>query len=193
MACLCRGASVALKILAISGSLRGASSNSAVLRVAARIAPSGVRVNIYDGIDTLPYFNPDLDREIDDPLLPSSVRELRAAIAASDAVLISSPEYAHGVPGVLKNALDWLVGGPEMVGKRVALLNTAPHATHAQASLAETLRTMSVVLVAMIAVATQRNASDEELAAHQQLRGALLDLLTTLCDAEPSPGARPIA
>ena len=163
---LCRGASVALKILAISGSLRAASSNSAVLRVATRVAPTGIEVSIYERIDRLPFFNPDLDREFDDPLLPSTVRELRAAIAACDALLISSPEYAHGVPGVLKNALDWLVGGPEMVGKRIALVNTSPHATHAQASLAETLRTMSVALdaEASISIALPRGAPDDALA-----------------------------
>ena len=73
---------------------------------------------------------------------------LRQQLAAASALVISSPEYAHGVPGSLKNALDWLVGGVEMVEMRVALWNTAPHAVHAHASLAETLRTMSAVLVA---------------------------------------------
>jgi NAD(P)H-dependent FMN reductase len=179
---LCRGAGVALKILAISGSLRAASSNSAVLRVAARVAPPDIVVNIYNGIDRLPYFNPDLDRGFDDPLLPATVRELRGAIAESDAVLISSPEYAHGVPGVLKNALDWLVGGPEMVGKRVALLNTSPHATHAQASLAETLRTMSVTFVeeASIAIALPRGESDDALVANESIASAVRTALSAL-------------
>ena len=81
------------------------------------------------------------------PRLPLPVRDLRAQVGAADGLLISSPEYAHGVPGSLKNALDWLVGGSEMPGKPVALVNASPHATHAQASLAETLRTMSVELV----------------------------------------------
>ncbi|MDB4889218.1 MAG: NADPH-dependent reductase [Gemmatimonadetes bacterium] len=179
---LCRGAGVALKILAISGSLRAASSNSAVLRVASRVAPMGIEVIMYDGIDRLPYFNPDLDREFDDPLLPASVRELRAAIAASDALLISSPEYAHGVPGVLKNALDWLVGGPEMVGKRIALFNTSPHATHAQASLAETLRTMSVAIIAeaSIAIPLPRGESDDALVASEEVSRALRAALAML-------------
>ncbi len=182
MAGLCRGAGVALNVLAISGSLRAASSNSAVLRVAARVAPPGIVVNIYDGIDRLPYFNPDLDRGFEDPLLPETVRELRAAIAESDALLISSPEYAHGVPGVLKNALDWLVGGPEMLGKRVALLNTSPHATHAQTSLAETLRTMSVAFVsdASIALALPRGESDDALVANEAVASALSAALCAL-------------
>ena len=64
-----------------------------------------------------------------------------------EAVLICSPEYAHGVSGTLKNALDWLVGSGELVGKPVAVLNLSPRATHAHASLIETLRTMAAVVV----------------------------------------------
>jgi chromate reductase len=135
------------RVLAISGSLRRVSSNGAVVSAAARLAPPRVIVDVYDGLGALPHFNPDLDRTLDDPLLPGPVRALRRAVESADALVISSPEYAHGVPGSLKNALDWLVGGSEMVEKPVALWNTAPHATHAQASLAETLRTMSVRLV----------------------------------------------
>lgn len=136
-----------VRILAISGSLRRASSNGAILRAAMLVAPPRMAIDLYQGLGELPHFSPDLDRTLDDPLLPVPVRALRAAVNDADALIVSSPEYAHGVPGSLKNALDWLVGGPEMVGKRVALWNTAPHATHAQASLAETLRTMSVRLV----------------------------------------------
>jgi len=81
-------------------------------------------------------------------------RRFRAALQECDAVLISSPEYAHGVPGVLKNALDWVVGSGEFVDKPVALINTSARATHAWASLAETLSVMSacVVLDASITV-----------------------------------------
>lgn len=134
------------RILAISGSLRRASSNGTILHAAVQLAPTWMEIELYDGLSGLPHFNPDLDRALDDPLLPESVRALRASVAGADALLISSPEYAHGVPGALKNALDWLVGGSEMIGKPVALWNTAPHATHAHASLAETLRTMSARL-----------------------------------------------
>ena len=136
-----------VRILTICGSLRARSSNGAVLALAKRIAPAGVEVVRFDGLAALPAFNPDLDRGLDDPALPPTVQRMRALLGSSQALLISSPEYAHGVPGALKNALDWLVGGSEMVGMPVALWNTAPHATHAQASLAETLRTMSATVV----------------------------------------------
>lgn len=188
MAGLRRGACVTLKILALSGSLRAASSNSAILRVAARVALSPISVEVYPALDTLPFFNPDLDRGFDDPALPVTVRALRAAIAASDALLISSPEYAHGVSGMFKNALDWLVGGPEMIGKRVALINTAPHATHAIAALAETLRTMSVTLVdeASVAIAVSGNQDDAALASDPEIVGPLCDALRLLA-SHPTP------
>src|SRR5215510_1633664 len=96
----------AIRVLAISGSLRRASSNTALVNAAARLAPSGIEVAIYEDLDQLPPFNPDLDN--DTP--PTPVCEFRAALRSADAVLVSSPEYAHGVPGVLKNALDWVVG-----------------------------------------------------------------------------------
>ena len=136
-----------MRILAISGSLRAASSNTALLREAVTLAPDGVQVVLYDALADLPHYNPDLDVLLDDPALPSAVRDLRAQVGAADALLISSPEYAHGVPGSLKNALDWLVGGSEMPGKPVALIATSNRGMHAQASLAETLRTMSATLV----------------------------------------------
>lgn len=182
MAGVCRGARVTLKILALSGSLRAASSNSAILRVAVRVAPPSIIVEVHPGLAALPFFNPDLDRGFDDPALPEPVRALRAAIAASDAVLISSPEYAHGVSGMFKNALDWLVGGPEMIGKRVALINTAPHATHAIAALAETLRTMSVRLVdeASVTIAVPRNQGDEVLCTDPAIVGPLREALHIL-------------
>ena len=141
------GGAAPLRLLGISGSLRAGSSNTAIIHTAALVAPEGVVVDVYAGIATLPFFSPDLDRELDDPALPAPVRAMRAAVAGADGLVISSPEYAHGVPGVLKNALDWLVGGPEMVDRPVLLLNTSSHSVHAQASLAETLRTMSARLV----------------------------------------------
>jgi chromate reductase len=131
-----------MAIVGISGSLRKHSSNAALLRAAARVAPAGVQVAMYDGLDDLPPFNPDLDEEGAVP--PAPVAALRSLLIDADAVLISSPEYAHGVPGILKNMLDWLVSTGELVGKPVALLNASPvGGSYAQAALLETLRTMN--------------------------------------------------
>src|SRR6187551_2419294 len=102
-------------ILAISGSLRTGSLNSEVLRACALLSPPPVQVTLYDGLGALPHFNPDLD--VEGVVLPARVKDLRRRIGDADALLISTPEYAHGVPGSLKNALDWLVSAGEMLYK----------------------------------------------------------------------------
>jgi chromate reductase len=132
-----------MKILAISGSLRATSLNTAVLRAAGRLAPAGMAIELFEGIGSLPFFNSDLKGE----RLPRAVAEFRAAIGAADGLLISSPEYARGVSGVMKNALDWLVGSLEFPDKPVALINTSPRATDAPAALTLTLETMSAQFV----------------------------------------------
>lgn len=184
-----------MKVLAISGSLSAASSNTAVLRAAARLAPDGVEVVLYDGLGELPHFNPDLDRVLDDPELPAAVRELRSRVGEADALLISSPEYAHGVPGSLKNALDWLVGGSEMPGKPVALVNTSPRAVHAQASLTETLRTMSVALVPGSPFPVRvpgRGRDPEDLAENPETKAAIGVVLDALARGRHGRELRPV-
>jgi chromate reductase, NAD(P)H dehydrogenase (quinone) len=137
-----------MKVLGISGSLRARSLNSALLRTAARIAPPGMQVSVLRGLGELPLFNPDLEADV-----PAAVAVLRREVDAADALLIASPEYARGVSGTIKNALDWLVSHEAFVGKPVALLNASPRAHHAQAALRETLRTMSAVLIEEASVA----------------------------------------
>jgi NAD(P)H-dependent FMN reductase len=131
-----------MKVLAISGSLRAASINSALLRAAARLAPPGMEIVFFRDAGRLPLFNPDLESQV-----PVTVAAMRQAVATADALLIASPEYAHGVTGTIKNLLDWLVSYEPFVEKRVAVLNASPRARHADAALRETLRTMSAVLV----------------------------------------------
>jgi NAD(P)H-dependent FMN reductase len=149
-----------VRVLAISGSLRRTSSNSALVEAVARLAPASVSVSIYRELEELPPFNP--DRDGDPP--PAAVAQFRAALQACDAVLISSPEYAHGVPGAMKNALDWVVGSGELIGKPVALINASPRATHAHASLTETLTVMSARLIspASITVPLQGRGLDAQ-------------------------------
>ncbi|MBB4687521.1 NADPH-dependent FMN reductase [Amycolatopsis jiangsuensis] len=104
-------------ILLISGSLRAGSGNSAVLGTATEFGDA----RIYDGMDGLPHFNPDHDREP----LPAAVVSLREEIRAADAVLFCTPEYAGGLPGAFKNLLDWTIGGGELYGKPVAWINAS--------------------------------------------------------------------
>jgi len=148
-----------MNVLALSGSLRAASINSALLRAAARLAPKGMQVTLFGGIGELPLFNIDLESSV-----PPAVARLRAAVAASDALLIASPEYAHGVSGVMKNALDWLVSLEAFVDKPVAVLNAQPRAHLADAALRETLRTMSAAIVepASIAILLTADTLNEE-------------------------------
>jgi NAD(P)H-dependent FMN reductase len=150
---------MSVRILAVSGSLRSDSSNSSLIRAIASLTPEGVDVHIFARLAELPFFNPDLDVGAG----PPAVNSLREDLRNADAVLISSPEYAHGVPGVLKNALDWLVGSGELIDKPVALINAAPRATHAYASLIETLSTMTARIVpdASITVPVSGRLKDE--------------------------------
>jgi NAD(P)H-dependent FMN reductase len=131
------------RIFAISGSLRRASSNGALVEAAGRLTPPDIEVFVYRDIGSIPPFNPDLDTAAP----PEAVRALRSALGEADAILISSPEYAHGVPGALKNALDWVVGSGELIDKPIALINASARATHAYASLRETLTTMSARVI----------------------------------------------
>jgi chromate reductase, NAD(P)H dehydrogenase (quinone) len=172
-----------VRVLAISGSLRRASSNSALVGAIARLAPDTVEVSVYRELEELPPFNPDLDGGN----APAAVTPFRARLQACDAVLISSPEYAHGVPGVLKNALDWVVASGELVDKPVALINASARATHAWTSLANTLSVMSarVVRDASITVSLGGRMLDTyAIVADASLATALESALCALaCDA----------
>ena len=135
---------MATRLLAISGSLRASSINTAALEAMALVAPDDVEVVLYRDLARLPAFNPDEDEE---ERLPPAVAALRTLVRQSDGLVIAAPEYAHGVPGALKNALDWLVASDAIPGKPIALLNAAPRAFHAQSALRETLATMAARLV----------------------------------------------
>lgn len=102
------------------------------------LPPDDGKIRLYGGLGALPHFNPDFE-----PHEPPAVTDLRQQLQGGDDLMISSPEYAHSVPGVLKNALDWLVSGTEFVGKPIALFNASPRATYAQASLSEILTVMA--------------------------------------------------
>ncbi|MFG2292411.1 NADPH-dependent FMN reductase [Streptomyces sp. NPDC048603] len=136
-----------MNLVAFSGSLRSASLNTGVVRTVAELGPAlGVTTTVYPDLGRLPYF--DQDRESSGP--PVEVLEFRALLAGADAVLISSPEYAHGTSGVLKNALEWVVGGGELVDKPLAVVTASPSMTggdRAQAWLSETLAVMGARVI----------------------------------------------
>ncbi len=127
-----------IKILALSGSLRKVSYNTALIKALIELSPSNISIALFEELGNLPLFNPDIE---DDG--SKSVNRLKRQLADSNGLIIASPEYAHGISGVLKNALDWLVSGEEFVNMPVMLFNTSPRATHAQESLREVIKTMS--------------------------------------------------
>ena len=171
-----------VSILLISGSTRGQSTNTAVLRTAQETAPEGVEAVVFHGLTGLPHFNPDDDR---DPL-PRAVAELRSEIARADAVLISTPEYAGALPGSFKNLLDWTVGGGEIYRKPVAWINASSSPTgaaDAHASLRKVLGYLSVEIIepACERIAVSRNDVGEDgLIANPDIRARLNTILTTL-------------
>ena len=148
-----------------------------------------MRVERYDRLADVPLFNPDIDV---DPG-PPAVVGLRKSIAGADALLISSPEYAHGVPGALKNALDWLVSGVEILDKPVALINPSPMSRFAQPQLMETLRVMSarVVNEACITVPVAgRGLDDTGIVADAELSAVLLRAVEALLSRVAKTGHR---
>ena len=179
-----------LNILAVSGSLRAESKNRALLEAAQLLAPAGARITLDWSLATLPHYNPDLDT-LDGESMPPEAARWRERAGEADGLLLSSPEYAHGVPGVLKNALDWLVSSTTFPGKPVALLGASPVSVFAPEQLRETLTTMSARFVyeASIAVpvpgaaaSAASIADDPELA--QLLRGALEKLVGAIRDKD---------
>jgi NAD(P)H-dependent FMN reductase len=130
------------RLLTISGSLRIASSNTSILRAAPLLAPPGVVIEHYDSLGSLPHFNPDLEERP-----PVEVVQLHECVGRAAGLLISCPEYARGIPGTFKNALDWLVGSETFPDKPVALINTSPRASAAQAALRLVLTTMSARII----------------------------------------------
>ncbi|HEF5872952.1 TPA: NAD(P)H-dependent oxidoreductase [Burkholderia cenocepacia] len=176
-----------LDIVALCGSLRAQSCNAALLDAAALVAPRGMRIARFDRLGEFPLFNPDIEYPT-----PAAVRDLIDRLNAADGVLIASPEYAHGVTGVMKNALDWIVGGEAIVYKPVAVLNASPRATHADAALRETLSVMSARIVepASIALPILGSRLDAAgIAAHPSFASALVDAMRALGAAidDPTP------
>jgi chromate reductase, NAD(P)H dehydrogenase (quinone) len=174
-----------LRILAISGSLRRVSSNTELLRAAVALAPADMVIELYDGLDRLPHFNADIEPETSAPVV-----ELKTRLSAADGLLISTPEYARGVPGSLKNALDWLVSGPEFVDKPVALLSASTRSLHAYEALKLTLTTMSGRMVPDASITVPllgRNLDAAGIVADAELAGPLRAALVAFASAIAHP------
>jgi NAD(P)H-dependent FMN reductase len=128
-----------IRIAAISGSLKTTSANTNILRALAKLVPGNVSLTIVEGLDNLPHFNPDTDEDI------APVAAFRQQIKNADMVIFSTPEYAFGVPGVLKNALDWLVSSGELNEKPVAAISASPLYSGGDKALASLLLTLTAL------------------------------------------------
>jgi len=166
-----------MNILAICGSLRTASLNAMLIRALSRLATPDIHIHIYEGMATLPLFNPDLDLNP-----PASVLSLKEQISSADIVLIASPEYAHGMTGVIKNALDWTVSSEVFVYKPVVVLNASPRARHADAALREVLSVMSARILETASVQVPvigANLDEDGIVSHPDIAETLKTALAT--------------
>ncbi|MBT1702390.1 NADPH-dependent FMN reductase [Chryseosolibacter indicus] len=112
------------RIVALSGSLKEQSSNAAILKIISAFVPQEIEYKIYNGIDKLPFFNPDLDNEN----VAEHLTSFRSVLGSAHGVIICTPEYAFGIPGVLKNALEWLVSSATLYEKPVVTISASPSA-----------------------------------------------------------------
>jgi NAD(P)H-dependent FMN reductase len=183
----------AARILLVSGSTRSGSTNTAVLRTAPSVAPDDVTTDLYAGLADLPAFNPDDDHQ---PLHPA-VADLRRQIAAADAILFCTPEYAGALPGSFKNLLDWTVGGGEIYGKPVAWINVSSVAAptggaDAHESLAKVMGYIGVDVVSQAcarAPMSRGGIGDDGLVTDADVRAQLADVLRALAH-HVQPSAR---
>ncbi len=154
-----------MRLLAISGSLREGSYNTALARAAAELAPAGIEIDLYDGLASLPPYDGDTDAAG----APEPVQELRRAIEAADGLLVVTPEYNGSIPGVLKNAIDW-ASRPHreaaLWGKTVAVAGASPGAYGALWAQTDLRRVLGVagarVIEGELAVARANEAFDED-------------------------------
>src|SRR6185437_12057031 len=124
------------RVIAISGSTRKESTNLSYIHAIAELASTAFEILIFNGLSDIPHFNPDLDNE--NP--PKPVADFRRQLSEADGILICTPEYAMGVPGTLKNAIDWTVSSCEFSHKPVALITASSVGEKGHLSLLETLR-----------------------------------------------------
>lgn len=167
-----------LKLYAISGSLRALSTNRAMLEAFRPSAPDGMEIELDDLIGILPIFNPDMEGD----LTPAAVLAFAQKVADADGLIVASPEYAHGIPGGLKNALDWLVSRSEIPGKPVMLVHASHRGDFALDALREVLKTISTDLCEeaflRVPLIGKSPESIDEILAGDAPRKAISDALT---------------
>ncbi|WP_339724310.1 NADPH-dependent FMN reductase [uncultured Paraglaciecola sp.] len=169
-----------LKLVALSGSLRNLSYNHAALQALKNLSVKVADIDILT-LGNVPIFNPDREQDA----IPA-VKSLKSHLNAANGLIISSPEYAHEISGVMKNTLDWLVSGEEFVNMPIMLINTSPRATHAQQMLREVIVTMSgnIIEKSYVAIPLLGTSLDVQgIMTDSQLSGLLKTGLDEFCIA----------
>ncbi|MFI9201538.1 NADPH-dependent FMN reductase [Streptomyces sp. NPDC053048] len=176
----------AIRVLAISGSLRADSVNAQILRAAGTLADTEVKLELWDGLSAVQPFSEDDEAEPG-----AGVQEMRAAMGAADALLFATPEYNSSLPGQLKNALDWAsrpYRQSALTGKPVAVIGASPSgfgAKYAQAELRKVLKASDAELVGDELCVPKANSvlGEDGLPVDQELRDALVGLIRALGEA----------
>jgi NAD(P)H-dependent FMN reductase len=171
---------VAVRILAVCGSLQARSGNLALIDIAIASAPPGVEVVLFNGLRDLPHFNPDIEAQG----ALEAVQRWRQALAESDAVLIASPEYGHSLPGVLKNGIDWVIGSGELERKVVAITAAVPGAERGRRGLRALSDTLGAVRATIVGGEPIPRGPHFEREV-TLLLGALVDTARSLRDSAP--------
>lgn len=168
-------------ILAISGSTRRLSSNLGLINAIAELFKNTIHIKIFNQISKIDHFNPDLDNEY----LPEKVSEFRKELLATDGILICTPEYAMGVPGTLKNAIDWTVSSTVFAQKPVALITASTAGQKGHQSLLDTLRVIeadipdsSQLIVSHIRAKLEKNRITDP-----QLESKVIDVIESLINS----------
>jgi len=177
-----------VRILGVSGSLRAASSNTRLLVAASELMPAGSELTLYTSLRDLPPFDPD-----DSPESHSAVSAWVRAMKAADGLIVSTPEYARGYPGTLKNAFDWLVGTDAFVEKPFMLLNASSRSTVGQATLTTVLETMSGVHVSSASTTVPllgTTVTSMEIVKRQDFSGRIRSSLATFVSEIENRGAK---
>jgi chromate reductase len=170
-------------VLAISGSTRKNSSNQNLLKAIVELFSHELDIKVYDGIANLPHFNPDDDTE-EPPLL---IKEFRQQLKDADGILICTPEYAHGVPGTLKNAIDWTVSSAEFSHKPTVLITASTDGQYGHKALLETLRVIEAknidqlqLLISFVKTKINRDSKITDEKTLREIRELMENFISTL-------------
>lgn len=182
------------KILAISGSTRQSSTNLGLIKAIIDLSVDSLDIKIFEGLSEIPHFNPDLDT--DTP--PRNVADFRRQLKEADGILICTPEYAMGVPGTLKNAIDWTVSSCEFSHKPVALITASSVGEKGHLSLIETLKIIesdipddSQLLISFVKTKVSSEGKITDAQTLERVKKLVVSLTKTIEIRETEPGVMP--